>query len=118
MIELMKKSEGKVIGFKAIGTIKPADYDELVPVVQNAINEQGSVRLLLDMEEFKSEAPSAWKADFEFGHEFHKKIEKMAIVGDKHWEKWMTEFCAPFYAVEAKYFHTDNMIAAWDWLGE
>jgi hypothetical protein len=118
MIEMLSQSQGNLLGFKAVGTIKPADYDELVPMVENAIKEQGSVRLLIDMEDFKSESPSAWKADFHFGREFHQKIVKLAIVGDKRWEKWMTEFCAPFYAVEAKFFHTDDMVAAWDWLRE
>lgn len=118
MLEMMKESSGNVVGFKAIGTIKPADYDELVPKFEKLIWEEGTLRVLMDLSEFKSESPGAWKADLNFGREFHEKIEKLAIVGDKRWEKWMTDFCAPFYAREARYFHTDDIIAAWDWLRE
>lgn len=118
MIEVLGQSEGKVLGFKAEGTIKPADYDELVPLVEEAIRQQGSVRLLCDLSDFKSESPSAWKADLEFGHDFRKKIEKMAIVGDKRWQEWVADFAAPFYAKEARHFHTDDLVAAWDWLRE
>lgn len=116
MIKMMSESKGNVVGFKAVGVIKPADYAELVPAFEKLINEQGNVRVLIDMQEFKAESPSAWRADLKFGREFHQRIEKLAIVGDKRWEKWLTEFCSPFYAREARYFHTADMIAAWDWL--
>jgi hypothetical protein len=53
-----------------------------------------------------------------FGHDYHEKITKMAIVGDKKWEKWLTKLVDPFYASQAKYFHTTEMDAAWDWLRE
>lgn len=118
MLQKLDESTGNVVGFKAIGTIKPADYDELIPKFEALIEREGTVRVLMDMSEFKSEAPSAWMDDLRFGHEFHKKIVKLAVVGDKRWEKWMTSFCDPFYAQEAKFFHTDDMIAAWDWLRE
>jgi len=118
MLEILQESSGNIIGFKAIGTIKPADYDELVPKFEELIKQEGTVRVLMDMSAFKSEAPSAWRDDFHFGKEFHKKIEKIAIVGDRRWEKWMAKFCAPFYAREARFFHTDDTIAAWDWLRE
>ncbi|MBK5226468.1 MAG: STAS/SEC14 domain-containing protein [Thermoleophilia bacterium] len=118
MLEVMEQSQGKVLGFKAIGTIRPTDYDELAPMLEDLIRREGTVRLLTDLEEFKSESVKAWNADFEFGRGFHRKIEKLAIVVDRHWEKWMTEFCAPFYCRETRYFHTNDMIATWDWLRE
>lgn len=117
-MEKMTESSGNIIGFRAIGTIKPADYDELVPMFEQLIRQEGTVRVLMDLSQFRSESPSAWKADLHFGREFHNKIEKLAIVGDRSWEKWMTELCAPFYAREAGFFHTDDAIAAWDWLRE
>jgi len=118
MVEMMNESSGNVVGFKAAGVIEPADYEYLVPKFEELIRQHGSMRVLMDMHEFKSEAPAAWWADIKFGHEFHNKIEKIAIVGDKRWEKWMTAFCAPFYTREAKYFRTDEMATAWSWLRE
>ena len=51
-----------------------------------------------------------------FGHEFHNKIVKMAIVGDKRWEAWITKLAAPFYAREARYFPTAAIDDAWAWI--
>ena len=74
--------------------------------------------MLMDMEEFEGEEVKAWSADLKFGHEFRKNIDKMAIVGDKKWEKLMAHLAKLFYAHDAKYFHTVDRDAAWAWLRE
>jgi hypothetical protein len=51
-----------------------------------------------------------------FGRDYHKKIEKMAIVGDKKWQEWLTKVAEPFYAVEAKFFSPDDIDDAWAWV--
>jgi len=57
--------------------------------------------------------------DLKFGHEkFRNQIEKMAIVGDKTWEKWMTHLAKPFYSRDAKFFHSADIGKAWAWLRE
>lgn len=116
MIEKLDGSADNVLGFKVSGKIKKDDYDELVPTVKAAVDSAGSVNLLLDMTEFKWEAISAWGADVRFGHDYRKKIGKMAIVGDKRWEKWLAKAAAPFYANEAKYFTSADIDAAWTWV--
>jgi len=118
MFEVMKQSSGKLLGVDATGVIRKQDYDELVPICEKIINEEGSMSMLIDMKGFRLEAPSAWRDDFHFGREFHHKIERMAIVGDRWWEEWMTAFCRHFYAHQAKYFRTYEIDAAWDWLKE
>jgi hypothetical protein len=114
----LKESSGNVLGFKASGKIIPADYEELVPAVEELVKKEGNVCMLIDLEEFEGESIKAWSNDFKFGHEFHDKIDKMAIVGDKKWEEWLAALADPFYAREARYFHVDDISAAWDWLRE
>ena len=116
MIEKLPQSSADVLGFKASGDVTKADYQTMVPAVEAALKEYETVHVLLDMTEFKSEKPEAWGTDLKFGREFHKKISKMAIVGDKTWEKWLTKMAAPFYAVEAKFYHADDIDSAWAWL--
>jgi hypothetical protein len=41
MIEKMSESEGKILGFKAIGTVTKEDYKVLVPEVQTLIKKKG-----------------------------------------------------------------------------
>ena len=116
MIEKLAQSSEDVLGFKASGDISKADYETMVPAVEAALKEYETVHVLLDMTEFKWEEVEAWGADWKFGREFHQKISKMAIVGDKTWEKWLAKVAAPFYAVEAKFYHADDIDSAWTWL--
>ena len=118
MFEVMNESTGNILGIRATGAISKGDYVELGQLCERLINREGEIHLLVDMTDFKSEPPSAWHADFHFGREFRHKIEKMAVLGDKRWESWLTDFCRHFYALEAKYFHTNDVEAAWDWLTE
>lgn len=116
MIEKLTQSSENVLGFKASGDITRADYQTMVPAVEAALQAHDTVHILLDLTDFTWEKPEAWGADMKFGHDFHKKISKMAIVGDKKWEEWLTKVAAPFYAVEAKFYHPDEIDNAWGWL--
>ena len=116
MIEKLNQSSEDVLGFKASGDITKADYETMVPAVEAVLQEYETVRVLLDLTDFKWEKAEAWGTDWKFGREYHKKIGKMAIIGDKTWEKWLAKLAAPFYAVEAKFYHADEIDSAWAWL--
>jgi hypothetical protein len=102
MIKRMAESSGNVLGYKCVGTITAADYQEMVPEVRALIEKEGKIRLLFDLSDFKWEKLEAWLADISFGLEFRHEIEKMAIVGDKTWEKWVIHLARPFYAQDAR----------------
>lgn len=115
MIEQMPRSHDNVLGFQVSGDVTRADYEVLQPAVQQAVDASGSVRLLLDLRDFRWEKVDAWGADLHFGTTFRKAIDRMAIVGNRTWEKWLTHLAKPFYAKDAKYF--DDADQAWEWLG-
>jgi hypothetical protein len=114
MIETMERSTGSVLGYKISGDMTKSDYQTLVPAVEAAVKEHGSISLVLDMTGFHWEKVSAWGADLSFGKQFHDSIDKMALVGNKNWEKHLTKLAQPYYAKAAKYFETDD--DAWGWL--
>jgi hypothetical protein len=118
LIEKLGESSGNMIGFKLTGTITKDDYDVMVPEVEKLIKEHGNIRLLIDMDEFKWESIKAWGADMKFGKHLHKRIDKMAIVGDKKWEGWITHLAGPFFANDSKFFHPAEAASAWAWLRE
>lgn len=116
MLEKLSQSTGNILGYKAVGKITKEDYPALKADVEALLQQEQSISMLLDLEEFEGEEIKAWGADFEFGHEYRTKIAKMAIVGDKKWQEWMTSLIDPFYAREAEFFPTDEREAAWEWL--
>ena len=118
MIKKLGESSGNVIGYKAIGTITASDYMTLEPEVRALVEKEGNIRMLIDLSEFKWEKMEAWLQDLKFGLEFRHEIQKMAIIGDKTWEKWMTNLARPFYVHDVRFFHSADIDKAWAWLRE
>jgi len=118
VLEKLNKSSGPVVGYKVVGKVTVADYQQLEPEARALVDKYENVCLLLDLQEFAGEEVKAWLPDLKFGHSFHDKIVKIAIIGNKRWEKWMTALVKPFYAKDAKFFHPEEMDKAWDWLRE
>lgn len=115
----MSESQGNILGLKIIGNVTKEDFKILVPEVQALVDQEGSISLLLDMTQFKWEDIHAWGADFNFSRAYRNKINKMAVVGDRTWQKWVTKLVEPFYhSVEARFFDPSDIESAWKWLKE
>ena len=117
MIKKLSESSGNILGYKVSGDVTKADYDVMLPEVEALVKEEGEICLLIDLTEFRWEKIRAWGADMKFGRDYRKKIKKMAIVGDKKWQEWLTKLAEPFYAIDARFFEGDEITNAWDWLG-
>ena len=118
MIEKLAESSGNVVGYKAVGKFKPSDFDGIKPEVKALVEKEGNIRLLFDMAEYKGETAKGWIADYKFGREIHGKVQKMAVVGDTTWEKFLMELAKVIYASDAKFFHSADIGKAWAWLRE
>ena len=80
------------------------------------VEREGDINMLPDLSAFQWDKVSARGADMRFSHTYRKQTTKMAIVGDNKLAKWLTHLVDPFYAREAKYFHSNEGDAAWHWL--
>lgn len=116
MIERLAGSHDNVLGFRVSADVTRDDYAVLDPEVAAAVEESGTARLLLDLTDFRWEGVDAWGADLAFGKRFGGSIERLAIVGHRRWEQWLTRLSEPFYARRARYFTATD--AAWEWLDE
>jgi hypothetical protein len=114
MLYKLPASNGSAIGYRFSGAIDKDDYDVLIPEMERLAAEHEHIQLLCDLTDFKWERISAWRDDMQFGHEFHRQISKMAIVGDSEAERLIADLAHPLYAESSKYFH--DVDAAWDWL--
>jgi hypothetical protein len=45
-------------------------------------------------------------------------IQRLAMVGDKKWERGMAAFCKPFTKAAIRYFDHAEAAKAWKWLDE
>jgi hypothetical protein len=94
------------------------DYRQFVPVVESAVDKVGKIRLLAQLEDFHGwDAHALWD-DIKFSTKHCAHIEKLALVGESAWEKWMSLICKPFTLAKIKYFDSRNIEQAWTWLAD
>ena len=118
MIETIETGSPKVVGLKLCGTLHDEDYRQFVPKMETILTAEGKVRLFLQLEDFHGwDVHAAWD-DLKFGLKHYSDFERIAMVGDRKWEKWMAGFCKPFTKAEVKYFDRTEVDAAWKWLQE
>ena len=44
--------------------------------------------------------------------------EKIAMVGDKKWQDWITQFMKPFTNAEIRYFDSEQKEEAKEWINQ
>jgi hypothetical protein len=119
MIETIATDSPKVVGLRLSGKLHDTDYQQLVPTMETILTAAGKVRLLIQFEhEFLGWDWHAWWDDFKFGLKHGGDFERIAIVGDRTWERWMASFYMPFTQATVKYFDQADLDAAWAWLRE
>ena len=118
MIEQLASDSPKILGFKMTGKLHDADYKAFVPLVDAAIATGGKVRLLAQFHDFQGWDMHALWDDIKISTTHCTKIERVALVGEKTWEKWMACVCKPFTMAKIQYFDAANVNEAWSWLKE
>jgi hypothetical protein len=118
MIETIETGSPKVLGLKLRGKLHDEDFRQFAPTIETILTAEGKVRLFLQMEEFHGwDLHAAWD-DLKFGLKHYSDFERIAMVGDRGWERWMAGFCKPFTQATVRYFDSSEVDAAWAWLRE
>lgn len=116
MIQKLKESSGKAVGFKFSGELTDNEFKKFASEVETIIADHGKIRLLMVVDypqEFDLKA--AWD-DLLFWIKHTKDIDRLAIVGQKKWEKWLELLGKPFIRAEVEYYENANVRNAWDWV--
>jgi hypothetical protein len=108
----------RTLSVKVSGKLSADDYHTLEPEVDNLISSVGKIRILFVMHDFHGwDAGAVWE-DIKFATRHCRDIEKIAMVGETTWEKWMAAICKPFTMSSIKYFDAGDEAAAHTWLAE
>ena len=118
MLRILEQTENNVIATKATEKLTTDDYAKLLPLLKNALKQYGRIRWYFEMEDFKGWELKAFWEDVKFDAEHANDFEKIAMVGEKQWEKWMTDLMRPFTSAEIKYFDLEEKAKALTWIKE
>jgi hypothetical protein len=115
-IEISSENGGKLLIIGITGKLHANDYKHCVPIVEKAIEEHGKIRLLVQMHHFHGwDGAALWK-DVKFDVKHFNDIERLVIVGETTWEKWMAIFCKPFTKATIRYYASDQTAEARAWI--
>jgi hypothetical protein len=117
-IDLTETSGGKVLEVKVTGELTHGDYQSCVAAFERLLSQHGRLRVLYDLVNFRGWEVAALWDEIKFDVKHVSDIERMALVGDKTWEKWMAEFVKPFTRATVRYFDHDQIAAAHAWIAE
>jgi hypothetical protein len=116
-VNIQEKAESRVIEVNLTGRLTQDDYRRFEPEVQRAIEQHdGDLRILVDLRDFHGWSPSGLWEDIKFDVKHFNDVEKVALVGDKKWEKGMAVVCKPFTTAEVRFFDADEMDQGRTWV--
>lgn len=114
-VELKEMAAGKVLDIYVSGKLAKDDYKHLVPEVERLIEQHGKIRVLLEMKDFHGwDAGGLWE-DIKFDLKHFSDVERVAMVGEKKWQKGMSQFCRPFTTAKVRYFDQAALDEAREW---
>jgi hypothetical protein len=109
------KSTGRVLEVRVTGKLTKESYEKFVPAVGAQIKQYGKLRILFVMQDFHGWTAGAMWEDLKFDLKHWNDIERLAVVGDRKWEKGMAAFCKPFTKAQIRYFDASQIEEARQW---
>jgi demethylmenaquinone methyltransferase/2-methoxy-6-polyprenyl-1,4-benzoquinol methylase len=117
-IELTEKNCGKILEARVSGKLAHGDYQRFVPEFQRLVSQHGKIRVVFEMVNFRGWKVVALWDDVKFDLKHFSGIERLAMIGDKKWQKGMSKFCRPFTTARIRYFDRTAAIEARAWINE
>jgi SpoIIAA-like len=108
--------DGKILAIKLTGKLTKEDYACFIPEVERLVKQHGKLRMLVQMHDFQGWTAGALWQDIKFDLKHFRDIERIALVGDKAWERGMEAFCKPFTTATIRYFDRSEADKAEAWI--
>jgi len=109
---------GKIVEIDLHGKLNRQDYEDIGPSIENLIRKHGKIRVIVTMHEFDGwDAGALWE-DIKWEAKHFSDIDRLAIVGEERWQKWMAGICHAFTTADVRYFRLDRLDDAYAWLRE
>ena len=110
------ESKGNTIYTIAEKKLDKEDYKQLIPFLERKTDFKDHINWYFEMKDFEGwTAISAWE-DLKIDIEYNNQLDKIAMVGGKEWQDWLTKLMKPFSNAEIKYFTQQQKQKAQNWI--
>ena len=115
-VQVNEENDGKTLVIHVSDRLTKEDYAHFVPEVDRLVEKHGKIRMLFEMHDFHGWSCGALWEDTKFALHHFRAIERLAVIGEKKWQKGMATFCKPFTKAEVRYFDHSQADEARSWL--
>lgn len=121
MIEIISAPD-HVAAFRISGTVEAADYDKIIPDLEEALKDHKEIGVFVDMQDFEDMTGEAIRRDIKYGIDMIGEIRRFrraAFITDKQWVKAVTDLVSSLFPqIEARVFPIDEKEAAMKWVSD
>jgi hypothetical protein len=106
---------GIYMTLKVSGKLRHEDYEIMVPLLESAIEgiKHPEIKALIDATELQGwEMRAAWD-DLKLGLRHGREFKKIALLGNKEWQKYASKVGSWFISGEIKYFEDASAALGW-----
>jgi uncharacterized membrane protein len=115
MYRKLPKSAGNTLAYALEVELSEEDVQNIQAELSAAIEQHGSLRLLVRADGLDDIEPWAVWQDLKMAPDYMRHIERLAVVGDRRWHDWVAKLSNSF--ADAAYFEPAEATRAWQWLG-
>lgn len=117
-IQIQTWAEGKVVEVSIVGRLTQDDCERFAAVIDQGVDRFGQVRVLFDCCGFDGWTLDGLMEDAKFGIKHYNALFRLAIVGNKAWERAFATLCRPFTKADVQYYDISEIDLARAWLKE
>src|SRR4051794_14100936 len=115
-MQVLPFTHDNVIAVRVSDTFSSQEVDQFKALQQEAIEHYGEIRLYFEMQDFRG-----WQVDSFLENAFFDLLHahqysKVAMVGEKAWQAWLTKLVDLVKNGEVRYFDRHERIEAMKWL--
>lgn len=115
MHKLLAETQGDFVAIECSEKLTELDVQVIAPELETQMEEYHKIALFMELKDFHGWTGSGLWADTKFDLKHHNDFNRIAIVGDKKWEEWMTKLTKPFTSAKVRYYEPDQREVALNW---
>ena len=116
MYERIERAGSRAHGFAIIDPLGGDEAEALRKTLEASIRSEGKIRVLFEL---RSQPYGDFKAlweDLKFQVKHIGDLERVAVVGDRRWEKAAVRVFDTFTSAQCRYFERGHEDLAWSWV--
>ena len=116
MLQILELTNKNLIATEASGKLTAKDIEKIHPLIHAILDRGMKVRWYFEMKDFDGWDVKGFWEDLKMDAAHAKDYEKIAMVGNKKWQNWITKFMKPFTNAEIKFFDLKDKETAKQWI--